>query len=303
MTQSDVTSGPGVTALGLAAARSVESGRPDRLIVDEHARALFSSADSDLPMLLDWPTSDQPVTEAQKLHLHGSRYIGLRTRFYDDLLLTAMGQGIHQVVLVGAGLDTRAFRLPLSDDTRLFELDQPVVLDYKDAVLAHLEASTRCDRAAVGADLREDWTDPLLRAGFNRHQPTAWIAEGLLPYLPAASQLTLTTRISALSAAASTLSFDNIIGNPSADGRLKELSDRSGIDMQTLIPDTNSTDLVDTLIQHGWAVTLESTAALAERYGRDLSDPFTTPTAAIAAEPPWLETVFVTARRTAGSGQ
>lgn len=104
----DPFSGPGVTALGLAAARSVESGRPDRLIDDPYARRLFEVAGSRLPMRVDWPRDAEDVTDAEKLHLHGSRYVGVRTRFYDDVLQSALAHGVRQAVLLGAGLDTRA---------------------------------------------------------------------------------------------------------------------------------------------------------------------------------------------------
>ncbi len=86
-------------------------------------------------MLVDWPEPGRRVSAAEALHLHGSRYIGLRTRFYDDTLLAAVRDGATQGVVLGAGLDTRAFRLELPAYFRLFELDQRGVLDYKDAVL------------------------------------------------------------------------------------------------------------------------------------------------------------------------
>ncbi len=125
----DVSDGPGVTALGLAAARAVETSRADRLIEDPFARPLFEAAGMDLPMLVQWPDPASPVSDSHALHLHGSRYIGLRTRFYDAAIAGAARAA--QGVLLGAGLDTRAFRLDLSDSFRLFELDQLGVLEYK----------------------------------------------------------------------------------------------------------------------------------------------------------------------------
>lgn len=291
----DVSSGPGVTALGLAAARSVESGRPDRLIEDPFARALFEAAEVDLPMLLDWPDSEGAVSDAQALHLHGSRYIGLRTRHYDDALMAAARAGVGQAVLLGAGLDTRAFRLDLPAGLRLFELDQPGVLEFKDAALRAQGAEPRCARSAIGIDLREGWAPALTAEGFDPRRLTAWVAEGLLPYLALGAQTALLGAIHALAAPGSVLVLDRIAGHPTAADRLQDLSSRSGIDMEGLLAQGDGADASAVLTAQGWEVHEEPTARLAERHGRDLSDPFSGG-GSESSEPPWLDTVFLTAR-------
>jgi methyltransferase (TIGR00027 family) len=293
----DVSSGPGVTALGLAAARSVESGRADRLIEDPFARALFEAGGEDLPMLLDWPEADTSISDAEALHLHGSRYIGLRTRFYDDTLLAAIRQGAGQAVLLGAGLDTRAFRLALPASFRLFEVDQPGVFDFKDAALAAQGATPRCSRSAIGVDLREEWAEALVSGGFEPDLPTAWLAEGLLPYLPPRAQSGLLSAVHGLTAPGSAITLDRIVGDPAEGDRLRGLSERSGIDMRGLLAPGGGDDLVGALRAQGWEAGEQSTSTLADRYGRDLSDPFPdTAGGTEAAEPPWLDTVFLTAR-------
>lgn len=291
----DVSSGPGVTALGLAAARSVESGRPDRLIEDPFARALFETAESDLPMVVDWPESGSPGSDTEAMHLHGSRYIGLRTRHYDDVVQAAADEGLTQAVLLGSGLDTRAFRLALPDDLRLFELDQSGVLDYKDAVLDVQGAEPRCARAAVGIDLRDDWPAALVAAGFEAGRPTAWVAEGLLAYLPPEAQSELLEAIHGLAAPGSVLALDRIAGDLAHGDRLRDLSERSGIDMESLMSKGEGGDVATGLRAKGWQVDEEPAAALGARHGRDLSDPFATE-GSETSEPPWLDTVFLTAR-------
>ncbi len=293
----DVSSGPGITALGLAAARSVETGRPDRLIEDPFARALFEAAELDLPMRLDWPEAGSAVSETEALHLHGSRYVGLRTRFYDDVLLTAIGNGAQQGVLLGAGLDARAFRLHLPADFRLFELDQPGVFAFKDAALVAQGLEPRCSRSAIGLDLREDWPAALKGAGFEPGLPTAWIAEGLIPYLPPQAQSSLMSRVQEVAAPGSFLALDHIAGDPATGDRLRSLSERSGIDMQSLLVGGEGDDLAALLRAKGWEVKEEPTTKLADRYGRDLTDPFTDAlTTSEASEPPWLDTIFLSAR-------
>lgn len=293
----DVSSGPGVTALGLAAARSVESGRPDRLIEDPFARALFEAAGADLPMLVNWPDAGSPISDAEALHLHGSRYIGLRTRFYDDAVLAAARDGLPQGVLLGAGLDTRAFRLSLPAGFQLFELDQPGVFQFKEAALDAQGAEPRCTRSAIGIDLRDDWPGALAAGGFDPERPTAWVAEGLLPYLPPDAQSGLLSGIHDLAAPESVLALDRIAGDPTAGERLRDLSERSGIDMESLLAGGDG-DLAASLRARGWRAYEETTATLAARYGRDLSDPFPSASSGSsgASEPPWLDTIFLSAR-------
>ena len=293
----DISTGPGVTALGLAAARSVESGRPDGLIEDPFARALFTAAGADLPMRLDWPGPGETVSDTEKLHLHGSRYIGVRTRFYDDLLLDAAAGGVRQVVALGAGLDTRAHRLALPAELRLFEVEQEAVLAYKRRVLDELGAHPRCDHVAVGADLRADWTAALQTAGFDPTVPTAWTAEGLLAYLDADAQAVLLASLAGRSAPGSVVGFDRIAGTAETRTQLRDLSERSGIDMDALVPDAADRDLTAQLRDSGWTVQELPAARLADGYGRDLADPFSAPEDG-TPPPPWLPTVFATVRRT-----
>jgi methyltransferase (TIGR00027 family) len=120
----DVVSGPGLTALGLASARAVESGMPDRLIDDPYAPGFVEAvrAPIPLPLPLAWPAADAPVSDQLALLLHGFRYIGLRSRCYDDYLQDAAAAGARQAVLLAAGLDTRAFRLSWPAGFRVFEL-------------------------------------------------------------------------------------------------------------------------------------------------------------------------------------
>ncbi len=227
---SKIFSGPAVTALGLAASRTVESDRWDRLITDPLARAFFEAAGLNLPMRLAWPKPGEKVTDTERLHLHGSRYIGLRTRFYDDLLLRVARNGLRQGVLIGAGLDTRAFRPPLPAEFHLIELDQMALLEWKQRVLEAQRVLPTCRRSWIGADLREDWSAHLTRRGFDAAQPTAFIAEGLLPYLNPEQQLGLLHRVDALAATGSVLAADRIVGDPHAAGRVACLSRRSGLD-------------------------------------------------------------------------
>lgn len=291
--------GPGITALGLASARAVETSAPDRLIEDPYALGFVEAGGIALPMLTCRPEPGSPINAQQALHLHGSRYIGLRSRFYDDWLLDTAASGVRQAVVLGAGLDARAYRLDWPEGFSVFELDQAGVLGFKTTVMTARGAEPGCRHASVAADLRDDWTKPLLDAGFDPHVATAWLAEGLLAYLPAQAETQLFERIDRLSAAGSRLALDRILGDLGRDGgaRLKQLSERSGMEMGKLVSTEGRTDALTWLADQGWDAQQQSVVALAEQYGRDLAAPFAEEGDEGGAEPPWLDTAFVTARR------
>lgn len=295
----DITTGPGLTALGLAASRLVESGQPDRLVEDPLAGAFLEAVDSPVPFPVRWPDPGETPTDQEALHLHGSRYIGLRTRFYDDFLKSAVLDGIGQVVVLAAGLDTRAYRLGLPSDLRLYEVDQPQLLAFKDEVLAARSATPTCVRNVVGSDLRGPWSGQMIERGFDPGVPTAWVAEGLLAYLPADAEQRLVQHVTDLSAAGSQLALDRIpeIGRLSRDsGPLDRLSERSGLEMQSMINTEPRPDLPTLLRQLDWSVEDRTTRELADQYGRNLGDPFSSPPTK-STEPPWLNTNYLRATR------
>jgi methyltransferase (TIGR00027 family) len=113
-------------------------------------------------------------------------------------------------VILASGLDARAYRLDWPAGTTLFEVDQPEVIAFKTRTLAELGAEPTTDRRTVAIDLRNDWPAALIEAGFDKNQPTAWIAEGLLGYLPPEAQDRLLDNISALSADGSRLATEAI---------------------------------------------------------------------------------------------
>ena len=105
----------------------------------------------------------------------------IRPRFFDDAVVRALvDREIGQVVILAAGMDTRAYRLNLPI---VFEIDRPVVLELKDSRLSAVSATPRGQRIAVGKDLTGEWADDLLRAGFDSETPSVFLAEGLLGYL------------------------------------------------------------------------------------------------------------------------
>ena len=192
-------SGVWATAVGVARVRALETERKDALFRDPLALAFATAGGLD-------PSSPLPQRgdEAARRRWLGVAFsIIIRTRFLDDLLERAAAAGVRQVVLLGAGMDSRAFRMEWPEGTRLFEVDTVEPLGFKASVLRQEQAVPRCERITVPVDLREDWPGALAAAGHDPAQPTAWIAEGLLIYLPEDAVEKLLGQIGALSASGS----------------------------------------------------------------------------------------------------
>jgi methyltransferase (TIGR00027 family) len=133
------------TALAVAAIRAEETARPDRLFADPLAAAFVAAS--------GWSPS-RPPGDRRAIVLRA--WVVARTVFLDELLASACREGRRQVVLLGAGLDVRAFRLAWPPGVRLFELDTADILDHKDLVLAEQSAVAGCERIPVRCDLRTD---------------------------------------------------------------------------------------------------------------------------------------------------
>jgi methyltransferase (TIGR00027 family) len=184
----------GATAYWTAAVRAMEYEREDRLFSDPWARALAGDVGG------AWIAGKSPESVIP---------IVLRTRFFDDFLQRVASEDpIRQIVLLAAGLDTRAYRLGWPPDTRVFELDQPAVLRHKEDVLAAAGAQPACERCSIGKDLTGAWADALIEAGFEPEQPSGWLLEGFLFYLPNEAITGLLDEVSRLAAPGSRLGFD-----------------------------------------------------------------------------------------------
>jgi methyltransferase (TIGR00027 family) len=193
----DITTSVGSTALLVATARALEAQKPDPLAVDPFAEVFCRAVGGNAADVLDGKIPDHQL-KTPDWGEHFVNFQGARTRFFDDYFRQAADDGVRQVVILAAGLDSRAYRLPWPDQTTIFELDRPQVLDFKREVLAELGAKPNAERREVAIDLREDWPQALRDSGFDAAKASAWIAEGLLVYLPAAAEEQLFSGIDAL---------------------------------------------------------------------------------------------------------
>src|ERR1700730_2886134 len=209
----DLATSVGATATMVAAARAVATKADNPLINDRFAEPLVRAVGVDF--LTRWAAGDLATADVDdddsswKLQQMPDA-MAARTRFFDAFFHEATEAGVRQAVILASGLDARAYRLDWPADMTVFEVDQPDVIAFKTRTLSELGARPTTDRRTVAIDLRQNWPAALVEAGFDRTQPTAWIAEGLLGYLPPEAQDRLLDNISALSADGSRLATEAI---------------------------------------------------------------------------------------------
>jgi methyltransferase (TIGR00027 family) len=199
--------GVGLTSVAVAMARAQESAHDAPLFRDPFAQLFVDAAKASLDA--SGTTDEEWPPLVAWVDLFYSRGV-VRTRFIDDYLIGATAGPCKQVVILGAGLDTRAFRLPWPRGVHVFEVETPSVVAFKEQVLAGAGAAAPPDaRTVIEADLRADWAARLDGSAFDRHVPTAWVAEGVLPYLTVEEARHLLTEVTVRSAPGSRLVFEH----------------------------------------------------------------------------------------------
>jgi methyltransferase (TIGR00027 family) len=269
----DITESVGATALGVAMARAAESDCDCPLFTDWYAQLFVDAA-----VKRGW---DSSVAGARRPMIEG--YAAVRTKWFDEYFIAAGANGIDQAVILAAGLDARAWRLPWVKGSAIYEIDQPQVLAFKADVLTARGAQPAARYQAVPIDLRADWPTALREAGFDPSTPTAWSAEGLLPYLSAAGQDLLFERIVELSATGSRIAVEALspsFFDPDYLQRRRQylcgVQEDTARDVPELWFIEERTDLQQWLTERGWAVTAIEALNLMQRYDRppagDLKD-------------------------------
>lgn len=253
--------GVGATAIGVAVIRARETDHPNGLVNDPLAAALAAAARQGFVEKAG-PDAWSKLEQTAEM-FHDGRIVAVR--FFDDQLQAAVESGMRQVVMVGAGLDTRAYRLPLPPDLRVFEVDLPDTFAFKEPVLNAQAVSPNCNRTVVPADLRENWSEALLAAGLRVGERTLWIDEGCLPYLSLGDRLAVLGQANMLSAPGSRL-VTAVIQADATEPAYQALAE--------LVPDGNNsrTDppdpMIDWLNEHNWQTTVHLHGEFARACGR-----------------------------------
>jgi len=277
----DLASSVGATATMVAAGRAMATRDPRGLINDPFAEPLVRSVgvelftkmmDGDLD--LDAIENSSPVR--MQVMIDG---MAVRTRYFDDYFINAAGTGVRQAVILASGLDSRAYRLPWPTGTVVYEIDQPRVIEFKTTALADIGAQPTATRHAVPIDLRADWPTALKAAGIDTAAPIAWLAEGLLIYLPPEAQDRLFDHITALSVPGSTIATEFVPGIVDLDAdRVRQMAgpfEEHGLDldMASLVYAGERNHVVDYLRDKGWDVEGVTRTDLFKHHGIDVPAP------------------------------
>lgn len=157
------------TALWVAVYRAQETQRRDALFKDDYVSKLLGP--DALPM----------ATRTQ-----GSRYtawsVVMRTFIIDQFILELVTKGIDTIINLGAGLDTRPYRLQLPKDLRWIEVDFPKIIDLKEQKLNQLIPNCQLERVSLDLS-REDERNQFLKDISVKSQKVLVITEGVIPYL------------------------------------------------------------------------------------------------------------------------
>jgi methyltransferase (TIGR00027 family) len=260
----DLARSVGATATGVAVGRALASQGPNALINDPYAAPLVRAVGVDFFTRLVDGKMDPAEVDGDALFgmRRMAEMMAVRTRFFDDFFLDAARAGIRQAVILAAGLDARAYRLPWPPGTTVYEVDQPEVIDFKTRAMHELGAAPTSNRRPVAVDLRHDWPTALTGAGFDPDQPTAWSAEGLLAFLPPDAQDRLLDNVTALSAPGGRFAAENMGGGGDAaqlmQNRMHQAIDRwrehgFDVDMTDLWYFGDRNDVAEYLSSRGWA--------------------------------------------------
>ncbi|KAF4142320.1 Leucine carboxyl methyltransferase domain-containing protein [Phytophthora infestans] len=185
----------GFTGFGTAYLRAIESMRSDRI-----TRLTFQNR-ADL---------EKALITTPKLRNSFGDFISIRTRYLDEALEHRDAK-IRQVVILGAGLDTRAFRLETLRGCHILELiKNGEAFESKIKMTEKEDMTLIAERADyIVANLTDDdWDSKLLADGFAPSSPTFWTMEGLLPYLKCSNIIALLDALDGLSAPGSEFGAD-----------------------------------------------------------------------------------------------
>ena len=278
----DIATSVGTTAVMVAAARAAETEQPDALITDPYADILVAGAGTGTwtamldDRILEKATAIDP--EVAAIFRHMRNYQAVRTHFFDEHFAKAAEAGIRQIVILASGLDSRAYRLDWPAGTTVFEIDQPKVLEYKAATLAEHGVKPAAQLREVAVDLRHDWPNALRENGFDADRPTAWLAEGLLMYLPADAQDRLFTLITELSAPGSRIAVETVgIHSDERRARMQERFERIAADLgierefdvaELMYNDPDRADVAEWLGTNGWRADAVTSQVEMRRLGR-----------------------------------
>ncbi|EFA76842.1 hypothetical protein PPL_09594 [Heterostelium album PN500] len=173
----------------------------------------------------------------------------LRTKYIDDFVQEKINEGFEQFVILGAGLDSRGYRLPFKSGTTVWEVDFPEVLNYKQFVIGNAEIPkvSQANNVFITSDLLQskEWTSRMDSTGFNRAKKTIWILEGLVFYIDREGTSLILKTVNSMSASGSGILYETISKRYSYHEKLNPMITLFRVDMITTTE--TPTDLLEDL--------------------------------------------------------
>jgi methyltransferase (TIGR00027 family) len=168
---------PSRTALGAAGLRAAHQVLDRAAIFADPLALRILGADAD-------DLVREAEAEADPFRQRLRWFIASRSRIAEDALTAAVKRGVRQLVVLGAGLDTTAYRAPRSQDLRIFEVDHPATQAWKRERLAEADIPLPATLTFVPVDFeRETLAEGLAAAGFDSTQQTFFTWLAVVPYL------------------------------------------------------------------------------------------------------------------------
>jgi len=202
-----------ITAESLALMRATESRRPpgERICYDPYALRFVN------PQLLEIlarmpPEKIKEMQDEYEIRFPGHKNsLYTRVRFFDDKTASCIRDGYTQIVIIGAGYDTRAYRIEGISRTKVFELDLPDIQERKKATIRGIFGSLPDHVVYIQVDLSTTPLESVLRTrGFDSCRKTLFLMEGLICYIPPEKVKILFNSIISLSVPGSTVLFDSM---------------------------------------------------------------------------------------------
>lgn len=183
---SKTSKGPSKTAETIAMVRVGESRKPEdeRVCYDPYAIRFISRE------VLEFSTGNPEkykafLAQSERLIPGARNSIIARVRYFDDVVTSFIGDGLEQLVILGAGYDTRAYRIDGLKNVRIFEVDHPVTQKIKVEKIKEIFGSLPGHVTYVPVEIGVDYLGrKLLDGGYDRSLKTLFVMEGLLMYLP-----------------------------------------------------------------------------------------------------------------------
>jgi len=203
--------GPSKMAEAIAIHRLVESARPEneRICYDPYAVHFISCE------ILEFRAKNPEKAKALSEHYERlfpgfGNSVRARVRYFDDFVKACMGEGLQQLVILGAGYDTRAYRFDgLKDKVKVFEVDHPGTQSLKKMKIKEIFGALPDHVVYVPADFEvETLGERLYEEGYDRSQKTLFLMEGFIMYIPPKAMEETLSFIVNNSAKGSTILFD-----------------------------------------------------------------------------------------------